>query len=466
MRLSAELLVVAIVTTFPSGARAQNAVPVPPSGDLRVTVYEGGRALFSEHRRATVAAGVNELQLTGMPSGIADSLADIQVISGPVLRVTDQQLVPAAERPGKALAALVGQTISLVRHEPNGDQVTQGTLLNVTAGGAVGALQVGDRVVLDPVGEVQVTPEQLALLTRTTTLVARVQSETAGEAELLVSYLVGDTAWEAQHNVVLSEDVATMSLASWVMVRINSAAGLTAASLRLVSGNFANPAGVQVYDPGRGVSFGPGGVARLLLANAPRVPITNLLLFDGGALETLAAEKPAQGPVLRVTRFENNAAAGLGLPIPLGKATIYQKAQGGTRLVSQATMPPAKEGVTVDLALGEVGGLRATSRQASWRQLSPEDIERKCEMVIANDTGTAQTVTCGVTMGGQWKIAEASHDHAVRPGNRVEFTVPVPAEGKRVTLTYTVRIQVGRPGGEAKGGETAPPLPAPKGPEE
>jgi len=461
-----ELLAVAIVATFANGARAQTAVPVPPSGDLRVTVYEGGRALFSEHRRATVAAGMNELELTGMPSGIADALVDIQAISGPALRVTDQQLIPAAERAGKALAALVGQTISLVRHEPNGDQVTQGTLLNVTASGAVGALQVGDRVVLDPAGEVQVTPEQLALLTRTTTLVARVQSDAAGEAELLVSYLVGDTAWEAQHSIVLSEDAATMSLASWVMVRINSAAGLTAASLRLVSGNFASPAGVQAYDPGRGVSFGLGGVARLSLANAPRVPITNLLLFDGGTLEALAAEKPIEGPVLRVTRFEDGAASGLGVPIPLGKATIYQKTQGGTRLVSQATMPPAKDGVTVDLALGEVGGLRATSRQASWRQLSPEDIERKCETVIANGTGTAQTVTCGVTMAGQWKIAEASHAYAVRPGDRVEFSVPVTAEQKRVTLTYTVRIQVGSAGGEVKGGEAAPPVPAPKNPEE
>ncbi len=447
-------------------AAAQPVVSVPPSGDLRATLYEGGQAVFAEHRRATVAAGASELQLTGLPSGLLDVPADLQVLQGPALRVLDQRVMPAAERPGKGLAALVGETIRLVRHGPGGEQTAEGKLLRVAPSGAVAALQVGDRVVLDPEGEVQVTPEQLAVLTRPTMLSCHVQSEAAGEVELLVTYLLSPAVWEMQHALVLSEDAATASLTSWAMARLPGAAGMTA-NLRFVAGSAAEADRAPEYVAARPATFGPDGATRLVLIEAPEVPITNLLLFDGGTLERLAGEKPVAGPVARVTRFEVSRESGVGTYLPAGKVVVYQRApQGGVRLVSQAAMPAAGKGATLDLVLGEAAGLRATAKQASWRQLSPEDIERKCEIVIAKPTGAAETVTCGVTMAGAWRIAEASHPSQVRPGNRVEFSVPMAADKTSATLLFTVRVHAPPASGEAKGGETAPPVPGPSGAKE
>ena len=459
--MQTRLAAAAIWAALAGAVCAQNAVTVPPSGDVRVSIYEGGQALFAEHRRATVAAGVSELQFTGLPGGITDVPLDLQVLKGPALRLLDQRVSPAAERPGKALSALIGQAIRVVRHGPGSDQVTEGKLLNVTPNGAVAALQVGDRVVLDPDGEVEVTPEQLAALTRSTTLICHVQSEAPGEAELLMSYLVGGAGWEAQHAILLSEDASTMSLTSWAMARIPSAAGMTAV-VRLVAGSFAGAARALVYDLDRQASFGPGGEARLTMVEAPKVPVTNLLLFDGGALDQLATEHPVAGLVVRVTRFEVTPESGVGAYVPAGKATVYQKAsQPGVQLISRTTMPAATKGATVDLALGEAAGMSAVSKQTSWRQLSPEDVERKCEMVIARPPASpAATVTCGATLRGKWKIADATHAYVVRQGDRVEFTVPMAAGETTATLSYTVRLQV-LTSGEAKGGETAPPAPAP-----
>lgn len=458
-------LVVALLAAVPPAtAQAQNVVSVPPSGDLRVTVYEGQGALFSDHRRTALVAGTNELRLEGVPASATPGSFDVQVLAGPAARLLERVDTPRQDRPSAALAALIGQSIAVVRRGPDGQTAErlEGTLLRVSDNGAIAALQVGGRVVLDPRGEIEVSPEQLALLSRPAAAVLRVESPAAGEADLLIAYLVPKAAWSAEHSVSLRADGAAMSLASWACVSVPGVVGLSVSGLRLVAGTSALAAGPYVYDLPRATTFGPDGQVRLCLASATGVPVTNLLLFDGGQLDALAKGDAATGSVQRVTRFDNAEPGGLGVSLPGGDAYVYQVSEAGTsKLVSRSAMPDSLPTQTVDLVLGEAGGLRGSSRQESWRELSPEDIERKCEMTIRSATKAAQTVTCGVTMSGKWRIAESSHPHVARPGNRVEFTVPIKADEASVTLTYTVRIEV--PSNRAKpAGEESAPAPAPQ----
>jgi hypothetical protein len=458
------VIAVLFVAVPPTAARAQNVVSVPPSGDLRVTVYEGQGALFSDHRRAALAVGVNELRLEGVPASATAGSFDVQVLNGPAVRLLERVDTPREDRPASALSALIGQSIAVVRRGADGQTAErlEGTLLRVSDSGAIAALQVGGRVVLDPRGEIEVSPEQLAALSRPAAAVLRVESPAAGEADLLISYLVPKAEWSAEHTVSLRADGGAMSLASWACVSVPGAVGLSVSGLRLVAGTSALPTGPYVCDLPRATTFGPEGQVRICLAGATGVPVTNLLLFDGGQLDTLAKGDAAKGPVQRVTRFENAEPGGLGLALPGGEVYVYQVSETGTsKLISRSTVPDSLPTQTVDLVLGEAGGLRGTSRQESWRELSPEDIERKCEMTIANATKAAQTVTCGVTMSGKWRIAESSHPYVARPGNRVEFTVPIKADEASVTLAYTVRIEV--PSNRAKpAGDESAPAPAPQ----
>ena len=443
-----------------SAVWAQNVVSVPPSSDLRVTVYAGQSALFSDRRHAALAAGVNELRLEAVPASAVPGSFDIQVLGGPAVRLLERVDAPRIERPSAALAALIGQPIAVVRRGADGQTAErlEGALLRVSDNGAIAALQVGDRVVLDPRGEVEVSPQQLAALARPAAAVLRVESQAAGEVDLLISYLVPNAAWSAEHTVFLRADGAAMNLASWARVSVPSVVGLSVSGLRLVAGTSALATGPSVYDLPRATTFGPDGQVRLCLAGATGVPITNLLLFDGGQLDKLATGDAVNGPVQQVTRFENAESGGLGVSLPGGEAYVYQVSEAGTsKLISRSVMADSAPSQTVDLVLGEAGGLRGVSRQDSWRELSPEDVERKCVMAIANGTKAAQTITCGVTMSGKWRIAESSHPYVTRPGNRIEFTVPIGADEPSVTLSYTVRIEV--PSGRIKPANEEPAAP-------
>jgi hypothetical protein len=460
------LAIATLAAVAPDTAFAQTVVTVPSSGDLRATIYEGQGALFSDRRHATLAAGVNELRIEDVPAPAEPSSLDLHVLSGPAVRLLERTDVSRPQLPSSGLAALIGQTVTVVRRSADGQATErlEGTLLGVSDRGAISALRVGDRVILDPRGEIEVSPEQLATLSQPSSVVLRVESAAAGEADLLVSYLIHEATWAASHVVSLNADASTMNLAAWARVHIPGAGALALSALRLVAGAFSSASGASVYDLPQATTLGADGDVRLALASATGVPVTNLLLFDGGELEKLATGGAANGPVLRVTRFDNTKATGLGAPLPDGDVLVYQVSDAGVaKLISRGKMPGSDEGATVDLALGEVGGLRGVSRQDSWRELSPEDIERKCSMTVTAATPAAQTVTCGVTMSGKWRIAESTHEYVVRPGDRVEFAVPLAVGERSATVSYTVRTEV--PSGRAKppaGDSEAPATPSPQ----
>ena len=442
------------------GAGAQTVTDVPPTASLQITVYQGTGALVSDRRTVELQTGENELHWQGVPLSANDTSLDLQSVGGQGATVLGRGRTAATQRPSEGLQALIGQQVTLVRRADDGTvERLAGTLLSVTDRGRVGALQVADVTVLDPVGEVEVTAEQLATLQRPDAVVWRVQAAAAGPADLQLTYLVPNGNWVAHHTVMLSGDASSMDLTSWASVSIEGSEGLTGVGTRLVSGSFAALGGTSALTIDGPARFGRGDGAQVTLAGAEGLPVANLLLFDGGTLEGIAGDEAQTGPVVRAMRFANSPETKLGVPLPGGDAIVYQTTPAGVKLISQTTMPPSIDGDTVDLRLGEVGGLRGSSVQESWRQLSPEDIERKCAMVIANTTDTDRLVTCGVTMSGQWRISESTHEYGTRAGDLVEFTVPAPAK-RAAKLEYTVRIELpsdrARPSDDS--GE-APPLP-------
>ncbi|HSE76314.1 MAG TPA: hypothetical protein VLB05_17470, partial [Dongiaceae bacterium] len=224
-----------------SGALAETPVGADKQIAIAVTIYNNDLALVRDSRTVALAQGENDLAFIEVSAGIRPETA-LLTGRGAALDIVEQNFDFDLLTPQKLLEKSVGQTIRVVRTNPEtgADTTEDATVLSVAEGQVV--LKIGDRIEVTPPGRLVYSAVPANLRDRPT-LVVKLDSKQAGDAQVDLSYLTHGLSWAADYVAELAPDEKTMSLNGWVTLTNMSGIAYKDAKLQLVAGE------VNQYQP-------------------------------------------------------------------------------------------------------------------------------------------------------------------------------------------------------------------------
>ena len=234
-------------------AFAETPVGADKQSAIAVTIYNNDLALVRDSRTVTLTQGENDLAFIEVSAGIRPETA-LLTGRGTPLDIVEQNFDFDLLTPQKLLEKSVGQTIRVVRTNPEtgADTTEDATVLSVAEGQVV--LKIGDRIEVTPPGRLVYSAVPANLRDRPT-LVVKLASQQAGDVPVDLSYLTRGLSWSADYVAELSPDEKTLNLNGWVTLTNMSGIAYNNAKLQLVAGevNQYQPAAADADDGGDGV---------------------------------------------------------------------------------------------------------------------------------------------------------------------------------------------------------------------
>ena len=474
MRLAVLLLLLA--------APLARAEPVTVAREARtalaLTVYSGDDlALVRDVRRATLAAGEQELRFADVPARLDPRTVSLRAVGNDRLTVREQQWRWDLASNPALLGRWLGREVELVETDERlRTRITPATLLRVDGGLVV---QIGDRVVPDPPGHVQLPPLGADVFLQPA-LVWRLAGAAQGPLELEATYATSGLGWSADYMAVLTADETAVDLTAWVTVTNESGTRYDDASLALIAGQVhraqqpdlafrartmvmaeAAPAPPPAGGPSESgftehhryafegrIALPDHATTQLPLLTAAGVPVERRYQVTGAAPWVRSPAPPgelgARVPVRVVVVLRNTAANGLGRPLPAGIVRLWARdASGGLSLVGEDRLAHLPRDETAELTVADASEVIAYRQQTDFRKVDvdPYQVETAFRLTLRNRKDAPVTVRVHEPLDGQWRVLESSLPSRKHDARTLAFEVPVPAGGESV-LTW--RVQVGR----------------------
>ena len=280
-----------------------------------------------------------------------------------------------------------------------------------------------------------------------------------GRIQADLSYLTGGLSWSAEHVCVRrGESGATWS--AGVTVQNETGRDFVDATLKLVAGEprreqpmpqpvveramatlkLADAGGAalseqafadcHLYTLDRPATLRDRESQRLTLIEPRAVKVVPRYLYRGGA--------PGVAAQLVVT---NEAASGLGVPLPAGRVRFYEAdATGDLQFTGETSIAHTAEGEKLTLDVGQAFDLAAERHETRQRRISDREREYSVEIKLRNRKKDAVTIVVEESVGGDWEVLEKTHEFTRKDANTLEFRIPV-AAGKETMLGYTARVR-------------------------
>lgn len=445
---------------------AERPVGLQDQTGVAVTIYNENLALVRDRRMVTLDQGENHLAFIDVSAMIRPETALLLGEKAP-LSVLEQNFDFDLLTPEKLLEKSVGDQVRLVTTNPatGAETVEPATVLS-TAGGVV--LQVGDRIVTNPPGQIVFAGVPAGLRARPT-LVLDVASPSAGREPVELSYLTGGLSWRADYVAKLTADESHLDLNGLVTLTNTSGTSYKDAHLQLVAGDVnqvkpkmemrampmaaaAMPAPppmaeeslfeYHLYTLGRPTTIAQNQTKQVALLSATGVPVRKEYRFVGisNAYDYRSGDEQRVNAAVRLA-FDNDEASHLGMPLPKGIVRVYKddsNGQGQFVGEDQIEHTPSKE--VVRLQLGQAFDVTARSRQTSFEKIADNTYELAFAVEIKNAKKEPITATVLETVPGDWRMLSESLKHESPNSNQAQWQVPVPAEGK-ADLAYKLRIK-------------------------
>lgn len=454
--LATAFLASTILLTSP--LRAQTETP-----SVSLAVYEGGYALVEEARSVRVRKGVGRFRIDDLPRGIQPETIVVAFSdeSGVVLRGQRfRQAVPSL------LSLFVGRTVSVVTVNPaNGDEVVRpARLLRAMPRPLV---ELDGRIEPTPPGRIALPPLPQGTLLKPALELDLEASRTANHSYRL-SYLAQGPGWSADYALHLDPSERWARIQGRASVRAPMGRDFLGAAIRLVSGSVNRVSGggrpvarakagmrvmaaeslvqadaptptseVYVYALPRRIDLRAGAAEKAILFDTRRIAVektyhldshANVQVRHGGGVEK-------RNPVARIS-FSNEAANGLGMPLPGGVARLY----GGGLLLGEDRLRHLPEGGRARLVMGRALDVTARRKRTDYRSqgLPKGTAEAAYEIALKNAKANAVTVEVTEAMVGEWRILSESEPHTRRSDRQAVWQIKVPASGEAL-LRYRVR---------------------------
>lgn len=471
MRTPAVLIAIALASPTAAPAVEFADSTAADRGSVAVTVYNVNLALVRETRTLDLdRAGEGTMRFMDVPSAINPRTVHLRGIGGAGVSVLEQNYEYDLISPEKLLEKYVGEEVEIVEQADDlTTRVQRATLLS-TAGGPV--FRIGDRIVLGQPGRVTL-PDLPDDLVARPTLVWTLRSPRAGKQEVEASYLTDGMNWSADYVAVVNADDTRADLTGWVTVENRSGATFENATLKLVAGDVRRIAPPQydrakmmraeiamaapeadafreesffeyhLYTLERPTTLKQNQTKQIRLLAGSGIPVEKKLVLTGNpwAYRNKGGTLSQNEKCKVFLEFRNDAASGLGMPLPKGTVRVYRKdASAFEQFAGEDAIDHTPRDERVTLFVGEAFDVVADRVQTDWRALSPRESESSYRISIRNRKDEPATVTVREPAGGEWKVISSSHPAKRVDAGTIEFEVPL-RKREEVDLTYRVHVR-------------------------
>ena len=439
---------------------AQQDPGATAQGDVAVTIYNNGQSLVQDDRQLSVSAGRNRIEFPDVSARIRPETV---TLSGGGLAIVEQNFDFDLLTPDKLMDKAVGQQITLVRTNPaTGAERSERAKVLAANGGIV--LQIGERieVLRDDGLPVRAVFDRLPPNLRARpTLSVTVQAENAGTVPARLSYLTPNLGWTADYVALFDAAKGAMDMQGWVTLTNSTGTTFTNARTLLVAGS---PGGGGGFSQLTGALDAAGTESsnrerlgdyylyplaeRTTIANAQQKQVSFLDVKGAPARSTYEFVNGWMGsstePVsaASVLRFSTSAKGGLGDQLPAGTIRVYMRdARGDPQFIGENQIGHTPMGSSMTLRTGDAFDVKIQSTVVSRTRKSDSRWVTKMKYVVTN--ARPGPVTVDLAQSGLWgdvRITDESLKSNRVSADRVEWAVPVPANGKtEVTATFDTR---------------------------
>src|SRR5258706_2902421 len=315
------------------------------------------------------------------------------------------------------------------------------------------------------------------LITRPT-LVWELQSPVGGTQRARVTYQTSGITWWADYNVVFSEGGAAntglLDLSAWVSVINQSGATYKDARLKLVAGDvnrvqprqsrsvYAPPSKMalaednsgfaekafdefHLYTLGRTTTLPDNSTKQVeLFDQARQIPARRLLIYDAMGAQGFRAPYTERDPgfaantrVDSYVEFRNDAASGLGVPLPAGRVPVSKlgSADGSLEFIGEDVIRHTPKDETVRLKLGSAFDVVGERRQVDFAvDTHARWVEEEIEIKLRNHKSQDVEVQVREAMyrWSKWQVLTHSHEFSKDSAQLIYFKVTVPKDGESV----------------------------------
>ena len=405
---------------------AQEKVVVAPFEGVKATITlraEGGMQV-TETRRATLASGVNRVELSGLsPQYYVSTSVQTRFLGPGPVEIFEQSQRNANGSPDLfgILYRHLGEKVTILRDTAGGEKPTTGTLLQVRNSVL---LDTPDGILIDPKGTYLVPRDDQPLYVPSA-LVLGVNATASGDYRVESNYLQGGGKWSANYRATQNGENNRLDLRGFAQITFPNYLNYKAANL--------------ILEPQKGDGAIQPIIARPLDLSSDGV---QLAFFNA----TIAV---AQRNVYRATgeftadsegapRLVLRSLAPIGTDLPSGALALYRERTVGPPEAITATIAATSADQILQIALGEVPGMKVVRRIAKTRQLSPVTTEYTVELTLSNTSKIAQPVEIIEDLPINPTVGEADPQPVVDEKNRtLSYAVTVAPEAT-IVLRYVV----------------------------
>ncbi|MCD4690372.1 DUF4139 domain-containing protein [bacterium] len=428
---------------------------------VAITAYNSDLALVKDVRVIDLARGVQEVRFPDVAQRIDPTSVHFRVLDGGDAFVWEQNYRFDLASTSKILEKYLEREIDVVTEDAD---LFSGTLVSFDGSTVVLDQGRGSGPIVtlnaDKISYVRFPSLPKGLISKPS-LVWKIGAEKDGSRLVEVTYLTSSINWHAEYVGVINAEDDVVDLAAWVSVDNRSGATYTDAKLDLVAGDVNRavvpPSPVMMAREAKADVQGLGMPEfaeeelfeyHLYKLDTPSTladrEIKQLTFFPS---TSVAVEKVMEfdhyyGTDVRVLlEFANSEEDGLGVPLPAGKVRMYKEdSAGDLQFIGEDRIDHTAKDEDVALLMGNAFDVKAERITADRRRITDRVHEEDYEVSVRNHKDEDIVVRVVEHPRGYWTIKGETHPYEKKDASRVEFLIPVKADGETV-LSYTVRYE-------------------------
>lgn len=434
-------------------------------GDVAVTIYQNGQSLIQDSRQMNLPSGRSKQEF---PDVSAQIRAETVTLTGPGIGIVEQNFDYDLLTPAKLMEKAVGQTVTLLRTNVATGVETRVRAKVLAANGGV-VLQIGDsiEVLRDDGLPVRVIFDRVPPNLRARpTLSVTVESK-GGLTPTTLTYLTPGLGWTSDYVTLFDDAKQTIDVQGWVTLTNNTGTDYSNADVLLVAGNpnqggnrrmYQTPyspstetideAGTEsnnrerlgdyyLYPLGERTTIANAQQKQVSFLDVKSAPARNTYEFNNGWLATNEAASASS-----VLKFSTSRSGGLGDQLPAGTMRVYMRdKRGDPQFIGESRIEATPMGSAMSIRTGEAFDVKVKTVVEERTRINNNRWKTRMRYEITNARGNAITVDLGQNgLWGDVRISELSQEGKRVSADRIEWSVPVPANGKAtVNATFDSR---------------------------
>jgi len=428
---------------------------------VAITIYNSDLALVKDVRTIDMDRGIQEVRFPDVAQRIDPTSVHFRVLDGDEAAVWEQNYRFDLASTSKVLEKYLEKDIDIVTEDAD---LFSGTLISFDGNTVMLDQGRGSGPIIslnaDKVSYVRFPSLPAGLISKPS-LVWKIGAESDGPRLVEVTYLTSNINWHAEYVGVVSAGDDAVDLAAWVSVDNRSGATYTDAKLDLVAGDVNR----AVTQPQAVMMRGAKDVAmeamgrpefaeeklfeyHLYKLDTPSTvadrEIKQLTFFPSTSVtvkKVLEFDHYYGTDVRVLLEFVNSEEAGLGLPLPAGTVRMYKEdSAGDLQFIGEDRIDHTAKDEDVALLMGNAFDVVAERTTVARRKITDRVHEEDYEVSIRNHKDEDVVVRVVDHPSGYWTILGETHAYEKKNASRVEFLIPVKADGEAV-LSYTIRYE-------------------------